>query len=662
MAEENNNQNNNQNNDQNSSNNQNQQQNQMSGAASGKTVCLGADSGCQQSDCDKIKQTLEQCGKTVKFTMIDPNQEDHMKGSGADFNVFFCNGVAPATMWSFRDAIKAGSLPFTIFAFITGPPYHDSNDPNGTLASMENIRKEPFEPEHDAGQFMTGDSTSAMASEKQGDGTLGAWIDANSQYVSLCSGNTAEELGQNICNGSCGGGTGGGTTTGGGGGAQIKDKTFEKCIRRICAATDSVFLVENNAAVLFPYTDWMAFTLRQKINTIKTNEIDPNVFSIEYGNEGFYNKVSIAWGGATLPERFETKTFKKDKDKTEEEKTKARKKRNKKISTSYTVEDILNNMRLTHFKYKGPSSDELSNTSNNKNKTTTTTKKDKTTQTVSIDGDGTTMLSEQYDELVEKYGEMEKRVESAAPDFETAQYIVNALLIQYIRDFNNTCKCRALNVRRYVGGTFHAVQNPFDKTSELYYLNSYTIRTQKDAPMYHDLEFKYGPEGAEEILDYQTLSGGAAGGGATTNNSGSATEEAIWQDAAKCKWAQDQEDCSTNDPATAKKHYDEYTKQGKEVHFDCFGMSAYLYGRFNNEAKIPCQVVGDTSHKVVMLDRGSGFVSTADEYRKYNLDYLFKWRENQNTTVLLPAPNSSGSTSGGNTNSNNTNSGNGGSN
>ena len=69
-------------------------------------------------------------------------------------------------------------------------------------------------------------------------------------------------------------------------------------------------------------------------------------------------------------------------------------------------------------------------------------------------------------------------------------------------------------------------------------------RTQKDAPMYHDLEFKYGPEGAEEILDYQTLSGGAAGGGATTNNSGSATEEAIWKDAAKCKWAQDQEDCS----------------------------------------------------------------------------------------------------------------------
>ena len=115
-------------------------------------------------------------------------------------------------------------------------------------------------------------------------------------------------------------------------------------------------------------------------------------------------------------------------------------------------------------------------------------------------------------------------------------------------------------------------------------------------------------------------------------------------------------------PSVTRKPGETWTAKGEEVHFDCYGMSAYLYGRFNNEAKIPCQVVGDSSHKVVMLDRGNGFVSTADDYRKYNLDYLFKWRNNQNTTVLLPAPGSNGSTSGGNTNSSNTNSGNGGSN
>ena len=84
-------------------------------------------------------------------------------------------------------------------------------------------------------------------------------------------------------------------------------------------------------------------------------------------------------------------------------------------------------------------------------------------------------------------------------------------------------------------------------------------------------------------------------------------------------------------------------------------MSAYLYYRFNNQANIPCQVVGDSGHHVVMLDRGNGFVETRDEYRKYNFDYLFKWRNDQNTTVLLPAPGQKGNNStnvgtGGNTN------------
>lgn len=607
------------------------QSNNASYSGGGKKICFGADQGCQQEDCTKIQKGLEDCGNTVHFTCIDPNQESHMKGSGADFNVFFCNGVAPATMWSFREAIKAGSLPFTIFAFITGPPYHNPNEPEGELASMENIRKVPFEPEHDA-NFMGEGSTATMETEKSGEGNTGEWLDKNSQYVSVCSGNTAEELAQNICSGTCGGGSGSsGKNVNSGGGAQIKDKTFEKCIRRICAATDSVFLVENNAAVLFPYTDWMAFTLRQKINTIKTNEIDPNIFSIEYGNEGFYNKVTIAWGGATLPERFPSQND--SKQQTIEDR----------IKPNYTVEDILKNMSLTNFNYNQKAITQ----------STIINQKKKTTQIISTDDTGATTLSEQYDSLVKKYGEMEKRVESMAPDLETAQYIVNALLIQYVRDFNNSCKCRALNTRKYVGGTFYAVENPSDKTSELYFLQGYTIRTQKNAPLYHDLEFKYGPEGAEEILDYQTLSGGAASGDTNSNiGGGSANEEQVWTTAAKISYAHAN---STQDPEEAWKMFG-----GKEESSstDCYGMSAYLYYCFNNQANIPCQVVGDSGHHVVMIDRGQGMVETRDEYRKYNFDYLFKWRNDQNTSVLLPAPGTSGSTSGGNTNKNNTNSGN----
>lgn len=328
-----------------------------------------------------------------------------------------------------------------------------------------------------------------------------------------------------------------------GGSAQVKDKTFEACIRRICAATDSVFIVENNAAILFPYTDWMQLTLKQQLKKIESKSIDPNVFEFEYNTEGFYNKVTIG---------------------------------------SYSV---------------------------------------------------------QYDALVKIYGELEKVVETEIEDPVTAEYVANALLIQYVREFNNSCKIRVLNNQKFLGGTFYVVEHPLTKVSELYYLQGYTIRTQKDEPLYIDMDFRYGPEGAEELGDYQAFSGASSGG-----QTASSTEDQIWADAAKCKWAQDQPDCSTNDPETAKKHYDEYTQKGEEVHFDCFGMSAYLYYRFNNEANIPCRVVGDSNHKVVMLYKNNDWQSTREQYQQ--LDYKFRWRTPQNTALLLDAPNSpSGSSS-----------------
>lgn len=626
----------------------NQSNNSSSQAASGKKIVLGADGGCKQSDCDAIKSALEACGNTVEFTQIGPNQEAYMKGHGADMGVFFVNGVAPATMWSFVNAIKSGSLPFTIFAHPGWAPYHNPGETSGTLASLETVRAVPFKPEWDAGQFMSSSSVSKMQSDADGASTIGEWADKNSQYFALCWGASAEELAQNICNGSCGSGAGGGSAISSGGGAQIKDKTFEKCIRRICAATDSVFLVENNAAVLFPYTDWMAFTLRQKINTIKSNEIDPDVFSMEYGNDGFYNKVTIAWGGTTLPDRYKTDENGKQS-------------LIKQVS-NYTINDITKNMSQANFNYDTwtKAQQELA-----KNKTTKT-KKGKTTETITENTDGSLLLSEQYDSLVEKYGEQEKRVESAAPDYETAQYIINALLIQYIRDYNNMCKCRALANRRYIGGTFYAVENPFTKESELFYLNGYTLRTQKDEPMYHDLDFRYGPEGAEELLDYQYLQGGAASGGGATSTGGSATENEIWERAkVPChQWSCPQlrvSESDTQDPKTAEDYYNKMAGSGQKFCLTCYGMSAFLHYEFNQKAGIACQVVGDSSHHVVMIDRGDGkgMVETRQEYRQ--LDQGFRWKSNQPTTVLLPATaggGNSGTSSSGNTQSSNANGGN----
>ena len=566
-------------------NNNNQQQNNNLGGNKRYAVGMDHNQGNDSEMLNRFCKALTDCGNTVEHTQIGPNQESYLadlaKSMNADACIFLCL-IAPSTIWSFTKAVEAGTLPHTIFAIEGWIEGHD-------IAGMDEIRNFDFMTEHD---WNHPEALGAQEEDmkKIGGSTLGDWLDQNSQYVTACTAKDPETMAQNICSGNCGGG--GGSTSGTpSGGAQIKDKTFEHCIKRICAATDSVFLVENNAAVLFPYTDWMAFTLRHQINQIKAKDMDPDLFEINYNTDGFYNKVTVVWGADEEQDKV-TKDKEDEKDK-------------KTIGNTTTVQ--------------------------------------KTMPT------GGTQLSEQYDPLVDIYGELEKKVTTNFPNEETAHYVMNALLIQYIRDFNNSCRVRAIHNNKYVGGTFYAVENPNTKKSELFYLNSYTIFKEKNQPLVTDLEFKYGPEGAEELLDYQTLSGGS-GGGTTTNTGISATEDQIWKDAAKIKYAHAN---STQDPDEAWKMFG-----GKEdkSSTDCYGMSAYLYYRFNNQANIPCRVVGDSRHHVVMIYKNNAWKETRDEYKNYNFDHNFKWRNEQNTTVLLEAKNPpSGSSSNANPSGNTAN-------
>lgn len=550
--------------------NDQQQNNNLGG---GKKYAVGMDSnqGNDPEMLNRFCKALTDCGNTVEHTQIGPNQESYLadlaKSMNADACIFLCL-IAPSTVWSFTKAVEAGTLPHTIFAIEGWIEGH-------SIAGMDEVRKFDFMTEHD---WNHPEALGAQQEDmkKTGGNTLGDWLDQNSQYVTACTAKDPETMAQNICSGSCGGGGGGSTTTtSSGGGAQIKDKTFEHCIKRICAATDSVFLVENNAAVLFPYTDWMAFTLRHQINQIKAKDMDPDLFEIDYNTDGFYNKVTVVWGADEEQDKVT-----KDKEDEEDKKT---------IGNTTTVQ--------------------------------------KTMPT------GGTQLSEQYDPLVNIYGELEKKVTTNFPNEETAHYVMNALLIQYIRDFNNSCRVRAIHNNKYIGGTFYAVENPNTKKSELFYLNSYTIFKEKDQPLVTDLEFKYGPEGAEELLDYQSFGGGGGSSASNTNTGGSAAEDQIWKEAAKIKYAHAN---STQDPEAAWKMFG-----GKEdkSSTDCYGMSAYLYYRFNNQANIPCRVVGNSDHHVVMIYKNNAWKETRNEYRSYGFDYLFKWRGDQDTTVLLEAKN-----------------------
>lgn len=617
---QNNNQQNNNNQDNNNQNNQNNNQNGTGQPVSqSKDVILGCDrndvddAGCQ----NKVKSVLEQAGYKVQNLEIDPNA----------FATYSYTGNAKGKIGVY---LMAGSL----ISYLDAASANFDYNILGIRGDVSSLGTENGFQTKGVPKDHHGDCTIPECDQHQGK----TYPQLNEIYKDRCMavpGETPEKLGQNILaaiqgKGFIGGGSGTQSTVSSGGGAQIKDKTFEHCIRRICAATDSIFIVDNNVAVLFPYTDWMAFTLRQKIDTIKKEEIDPNVFSMEYNNDGFYNKVSIAWGGMTLPERFSDENGAK-----------------KKIEHSnFTIDDITKKMASTNFQVP-----ELLNSSTTASpivETKTKTKKKKTTQELSVDKNGTTILSEQYDSLVKKYGELEKRVESKAPDLETAQYIANALLIQYVRDFNNSCECRVLTKKKYNGGTFHAVQNPFTDDTELFYLNGYSMRMQKNEPIYHDLHFKYGPESAEELADYQTFGGGGGGGTAATGNqtinAGSATEEQIWKGALvpchqeSCPELRVEESDAT-DPQVAEDYYNKMAPTGKKFCLTCYGMSAWLYFQFNYKAGIPCQVVGNDQHHVIMLDRGNGMQSTMQDYRDHNIEHGYRWRSDQDTTVLLPAPN-----------------------
>ena len=163
------------------------------------------------------------------------------------------------------------------------------------------------------------------------------------------------------------------------------------------------------------------------------------------------------------------------------------------------------------------------------------------------------------------------------------------------------------------------------------------------------MEFKYGPEGAEDLLDYQKLSGG---GGQVGSPVASGSEEGIWADAQKIHYLrQDSRTCSAQEPKQAYETLQPKIGQA-DCYADCYGMSAYLHYRFNNQANIPCRVVGDSSHHVVMLFKNNAWQDTRDEMGK--LEHNFHWKTNQTTATLLEAtcstagngvtPNTSGTT------------------
>lgn len=112
----------------------------------------------------------------------------------------------------------------------------------------------------------------------------------------IVGGSTAEEIGQNVLAALGGGGATSGTAQGGGA-VLIPDKTFYGLIKQICGGVDGVFIIANNMAYLLSFKDiyeyrdqYDDFIPKIEAENILSNSLDKN-----WSTDGLYNTVEVTY-------------------------------------------------------------------------------------------------------------------------------------------------------------------------------------------------------------------------------------------------------------------------------------------------------------------------------------------------------------------------------
>lgn len=265
---------------------------------------IGSDNitGTEQADMEKIKATLEACGNTCEIGTVTPEQES--ASYSVDKNktfIFMVGGVAPATYWSFKCAVEAGRSPHTIFAH-AGWTSTDSSRP---FYSEEKALAYEFKAEWDSGGFANQSAMDQDAGEAK---TVGEYFQKYSQYITFCySKDGPEQLGEQICQGTCASGNSGGSSSTpaqstGGGAVKIPDVTFYGLIKQIIGATDGLFIAANNMAYLLSFQD--VFKYRDEYNefipTIEPSDVLYDTVKKNWSIAGYYNSVEITYSEGVL--------------------------------------------------------------------------------------------------------------------------------------------------------------------------------------------------------------------------------------------------------------------------------------------------------------------------------------------------------------------------
>lgn len=538
----------------NNTENNNTQQNNTSGSKQIVIACDHNNSQDQEYE-DIVGQILEQGGYSVEKLPIGPNEfatysYDSTKAKGK-IGVYLI-AVGLTSICDLYDGNT--SFDYTYFGIRGGL--------NGIDTQEEFQTKAVHVDRH-------GDCTTASCTTFNGK----TYPEINEATKSKCQavfGATPEELGNNIL-AAIGGQAVGGNITGGASAVSIPDKTFYGLIKQIIGATDSLFIIANNMAYLLSFKDLYEYRnqFNDYIPKIERKDVLNNSINKNWSTDGYYNTVEVTYADGIvkyqnddLVKQYGESTFYYEFPNDDEETAKAK----ADALLASHIRDYSTDIQLSVFY--------------NENITEGSwVQVHKSITKIS----GKTNKEIQQDEL-KKQG---KTVSSKRKGI-TIENIIEKTLTE-----NNITKT-IQSVTDSEGNTFNIeVENG---EYELFFVQSFTCRWDKDNSLIMDLELKYGPDTPEDPVNATISVGGGDSSGASTSVGGQAADiNAFVQ---QCIGSS-----ATQDKATAEKLYK--CLQGLIV-YSYYGCSHYTTASecYQHAKELNC---ADTSRLVTACYKAAGF-------------------------------------------------------
>lgn len=541
----------------NTENNDNTQQNNTSGS---KQVVIGCDHNNSQDQEyeDIVGQILEQGGYSVEKLAIGPNEfatysYDSSKAKGK-IGVYLI-AVGLTSICDLYDGNT--SFDYAYFGIRGGL--------NGIDTQEEFQTKAVHVDRH-------GDCTTASCTTFNGK----TYPEINEATKSKCQavfGATPEELGNNILAAMGGQAVGGGNTgTGGASAVSIPDKTFYGLIKQIIGATDSLFIIANNMAYLLSFKDFYEYRnqFNDYIPKIERKDVLNNSINKNWSTDGYYNTVEVTYADGIvkyqnddLVKQYGESTFYYEFPDDDEETAKAK----ADALLASHIRDYSTDVQLSVFYNENIT--EGSWVQVHKSITEISGKTNKEIQQDELKKQGKTVSSKRKGITIEN-------------------------LVEKTLTENNVTKT-IQNVTDSEGNTFNIeVENG---EYELFFVQSFTCRWDKDNSLIMDLELKYGPDTPEDPVNATVGVGGSASSGASTSAVGGQAAD-INAFVQQCIGSS-----ATQDKATAEKLYK--CLQGLIV-YSYYECSHYTTASecYQHAKELNC---ADTSRLVTACYKAAGF-------------------------------------------------------